>query len=172
MGRSPFKSDSNTKKQMNAFKKDKVQEIKAAKNKISSNVSSSSWWANVVKLFIIIAFYFVSSTVLTFYQKDLLKKLPFPLSIVILHLALKFCLSGLGRFAWSKWTKEERITLTWKQYMSRVALVAIVSGLDIGLSQWSLEYITLSLYTMTKTTSTPFILFFGLFFKLERKVKL
>ena len=157
---------------MNAFKKDKVQEIKAAKNKISSNVSSSSWWANVVKLFIIIAFYFVSSTVLTFYQKDLLKKLPFPLSIVILHLALKFCLSGLGRFAWSKWTKEERITLTWKQYMSRVALVAIVSGLDIGLSQWSLEYVTISLYTMTKTTSTPFILLFGLLFKLEKKVRI
>lgn len=44
-------------------------------------------------------------------------------------------------------------------------------GLDIGLSQWSLEYITLSLYTMTKTTSTPFILLFGLLFKLERKVR-
>ena len=64
------------------------------------------------------------------------------------------------------------VTLNWKEYiMSRVALVAVVSGLDIGLSQWSLEYVTLSLYTMTKTTSTPFILFFGLVLKLERKVR-
>ena len=170
MGTSPYKSDKK-KKQIKAFKHEKVQEIKAAKKKLSSNVSSSSWWSNVLKLMLIIVFYFISSIALTFYQKDLIQKLPFPLSIVILHLALKFCLAGLGRYLWSKWTNKSRITLSWNQYMSRVALVALVSGLDIGLSQWSLEYITLSLYTMTKTTSTPFILFFGLLFKLERKVK-
>ena len=170
MGTSPCKSDKK-KKQIKAFKHEKVQDIKAAKKKLASNVSSSSWWGNVLKLMLIIVFYFISSIALTFYQKDLIQKLPFPLSIVILHLALKFCLAGLGRYLWSKWNGgKSRITLSWNQYMSRVALVAVVSGLDIGLSQWSLEYITLSLYTMTKTTSTPFILFFGLFFKLERKV--
>jgi len=169
MGTSPYKSDKK-KKQIKAFKHEKVQDIKAAKKKLASNVSSSSWWGNVLKLMLIIVFYFISSIALTFYQKDLIQKLPFPLSIVILHLALKFCLAGLGRYLWSKWNGgKSRITLSWNQYMSRVALVAVVSGLDIGLSQWSLEYITLSLYTMTKTTSTPFILFFGLFFKLERK---
>ena len=80
-------------------------------------------------------------------------------------------MAGLCRYLYSKYTGEKRVTLTWSQYLSRVAVVAVVSGLDIGLSQWSLEYVTLSLYTMTKTTSTPFILFFGLLLKLEKKVR-
>ena len=90
---------------------------------------------------------------------------------VIVHLALKFCMAGLCRYLWSKYSGEKRVTLAWSQYLSRVAVVAVVSGLDIGLSQWSLEYVTLSLYTMTKTTSTPFILFFGLMLRLEKKVR-
>ena len=43
------------------------------------------------------------------------------------------------------------------------------SAWDIGLSQWSLEYVTVALYTMTKTTSILFIMILGIFFKLERK---
>ena len=127
MGRSPSKNDPK-KKQIKAFKQDKVHEIKAAKKKLASNVSSSSWWTNVLKLVLIVVFYFSSSIALTFYQKDLIIKLPFPLSIVIVHLALKFCLAGLFRFLWSKWTNKTRMTLSWNQYMSRVALVALVSG--------------------------------------------
>ena len=54
--------------------------------------------------------------------------------------------------------------------MQRVLLVAATSALDIGLSQWSLKYITVALYTMTKTTSILFILGFGLTLGLEKKV--
>ena len=54
--------------------------------------------------------------------------------------------------------------------MSNVTLAAAFSALDIGLSQWSFEYITISLYTMTKTTSIIFILVFAIFLKLEEKV--
>ena len=56
------------------------------------------------------------------------------------------------------------------RYVSNVALTAAFSALDIGLSQWSFEYITISLYTMTKTTSIIFILVFAIFLKLEEKV--
>jgi len=56
------------------------------------------------------------------------------------------------------------------RYVSHVALAAAFSALDIGLSQWSFEYITISLYTMTKTTSIIFILIFAIFLKLEEKV--
>ncbi len=59
----------------------------------------------------------------------------------------------------------------WSDYLSRVAAVAVFSALDIGLSQWSFEFITVALYTMTKTTSVLFILFFALLFGLERKVQ-
>ncbi len=53
-----------------------------------------------------------------------------------------------------------------------MAPVAVCSAADIALSQWSFEYITVALYTMTKTTSVLFITFFALIFKLEKKVLL
>ena len=67
-------------------------------------------------------------------------------------------------------TPEKRIVLPWNIYLQRILLVAATSALDIGLSQWSLKYITVALYTMTKTTSILFILGFGLTLGLEKKV--
>ena len=109
MGTSPYKSDKK-KKQIKAFKHEKVQDIKAAKKKLASNVSSSSWWGNVLKLMLIIVFYFISSIALTFYQKDLIQRLPYPLSIVIVHLVLKFCVAGICRYIWAKCTNENRVS--------------------------------------------------------------
>ncbi|XP_044066535.1 solute carrier family 35 member C2 isoform X2 [Siniperca chuatsi] len=44
---------------------------------------------------------------------------------------------------------------------------ALATALDIGLSNWSFLFITISLYTMTKSSAVLFILFFSLLFKLE-----
>uniref|UniRef100_A0A3Q4HZW5 Collagen alpha-1(XIV) chain-like n=1 Tax=Neolamprologus brichardi TaxID=32507 RepID=A0A3Q4HZW5_NEOBR len=44
---------------------------------------------------------------------------------------------------------------------------SIATALDIGLSNWSFLFITISLYTMTKSSAVLFILFFSLVFKLE-----
>ena len=49
--------------------------------------------------------------------------------------------------------KSLKLNLPWKIYLQRVLLVAATSALDIGLSQWSLKYITVALYTMTKTSA-------------------
>lgn len=107
---------------------------------------------------------------------------PFPLSIVALHLALKFCLSSIWRSCRTLLNKcsvcggkgpERRkdlpIVLSWTDYR-KVVVTAVTSSWDIGLSQWSLRFITVALYTMTKSTSILFILFFAIFYKLERKV--
>ncbi|NXD67417.1 S35C2 protein, partial [Eolophus roseicapillus] len=45
--------------------------------------------------------------------------------------------------------------------------LALSTSLDIGLSNWSFLYVTVSLYTMTKSSAILFILFFSLLFKLE-----
>lgn len=97
---------------------------------------------------------------------------------MICHLFLKFCLASLCRqiytqcFGYCKSeVPEERVVLPWKLYLQRVLLVAATSAMDIGLSQWSLKYVTVALYTMTKTTSILFILGFGLALRLEKKVK-
>ena len=51
---------------------------------------------------------------------------------------------------------------------SWLAPIGICASLDIGLSNWALQYITISLYTMGKSTSILFIVAFSLFLKLER----
>ncbi|XP_074928239.1 solute carrier family 35 member C2 isoform X1 [Chelonoidis abingdonii] len=64
-------------------------------------------------------------------------------------------------------TKRSRVVLTWADYLRRVAPTALSTALDIGLSNWSFLYITVSLYTMTKSSAILFILLFSLIFKLE-----
>ena len=102
MGLSPIRSGTSTsqnqrkrtKKWLKGMQKDASQELNQA---VNSKLKSSSWWKSCLTLFVIIIFYFCSSIALTFYQKDLILRLPYPLSIVIVHLVLKFCLAGVCR---------------------------------------------------------------------------
>ncbi|KAM9342887.1 solute carrier family 35 member C2-like isoform 2-T3 [Pholidichthys leucotaenia] len=87
--------------------------------------------------------------------------------MTLVHLAIIFCLSALTRQAMQWWTGKPRIVLKWKDYIKKVAPIAIATALDIGLSNWSFLFITISLYTMTKSSAVLFILFFSLLFKLE-----
>lgn len=61
------------------------------------------------------------------------------------------------------------MALPWSQMLGRVAVVAVVASLDIGLSQWSFEYIDVALYTITKSTSIVFILMWAILLRLEKK---
>ena len=54
-----------------------------------------------------------------------------------------------------------------RAYWSQVAPIGAALGLDIGLSNWSLVYITVSFYTLTKTASILFVLAFAFILKLE-----
>lgn len=53
-------------------------------------------------------------------------------------------------------------------YFVSIVPCAVASAGDIGLSNVSLRYISLTLYTMLKTSSLAFVLLFGLLFRLER----
>ena len=53
-------------------------------------------------------------------------------------------------------------------YLRQIFPCSIASAGDIGLSNVSISMITLSLYTMLKTSSLMFVLIFGLLFKLEK----
>ncbi|CDQ72876.1 solute carrier family 35 member C2 [Oncorhynchus mykiss] len=111
--------------------------------------------------------YYVFSIGITFYNKWLMKGFHYPLFMTLLHLTIIFCLSTLTRSAMQCWTGKPRVMLNWTDYLTKVAPVAIATALDIGLSNWSFLFITISLYTMTKSSAVLFILFFSLVFKLE-----
>lgn len=53
-------------------------------------------------------------------------------------------------------------------YICQIVPCALALAGDIGLSNVSLEFISLSLYTMLKTLSLIFVLLFGLLFRLEK----
>lgn len=117
----------------------------------------------------LILLYFSLSIGLTFYQRWLLQRLKFPLFVTTGHLFVKFLAALFFRTLYECYTKRNRVTLDWYNYCSKVAPVGLASGFDVAFSNWGLELITVSLYTMTKSTAIIFILIFALAFKLEKK---
>ncbi|KAK7884036.1 hypothetical protein WMY93_027159 [Mugilogobius chulae] len=113
------------------------------------------------------AAYYLFSIGITFYNKWLMKDFHYPLFMTLVHLSIIFVLSSVTRWFLFCATGKPRVTLSWKIYLWKVAPTAVASALDIGLSNWSFLYITISLYTMTKSSAVLFILFFSLIFKLE-----
>jgi len=58
--------------------------------------------------------------------------------------------------------------LTWRQYFRTIVPNGISTGLDIGFSNYSLVFITLSFYVMCKSTSPLFLLLFAFIWGIER----
>ena len=108
---------------------------------------------------------------LLFHRYGAMKALHFPLTVVVTHQVVKFVLAALCRRVWEAWTKRKRPVMAWRPYVVQMAPTGLAAALDIGLSNWSFEFVTISLYTMTKSTSVLFILGFALLFKLERMVR-
>ncbi|XP_051516127.1 uncharacterized protein LOC127419077 isoform X5 [Myxocyprinus asiaticus] len=103
-------------------------------------------------------------------HEGVVKDFHFPLFKILVHLTIIFCFSTLARCALQCWMGKLRVTLSRKVYISKVAPTALATALDMGLSNWSFLFITISLYTMTKSSVVLFILFFSLVFKLEEPV--
>ncbi|XP_076355820.1 solute carrier family 35 member C2 isoform X2 [Tachypleus tridentatus] len=117
----------------------------------------------------LVVLYYVFSIGITFYQKWFIKNFHFPLTVVICHLVVKFILSAIVRTVWEIWSDQQRVILKWNIYIKQLAIAGVASALDIGFSNWSFEFITVSLYTMTKSTCIIFILGFSILFGLEKK---
>merc|ERR1711939_621774 len=52
-------------------------------------------------------------------------------------------------------------------YFTRIGPCGMATGLDIGLGNMSLKFITLTFYTMCKSSSLAFVLLFAFLFRLE-----
>ncbi|XP_019850680.1 PREDICTED: solute carrier family 35 member C2-like [Amphimedon queenslandica] len=124
-------------------------------------------WRLSKTVLLILQYYFFSIS-LTFYNKKLLTNYPFPISMTIIHLIIKFLLAWTIRGTLYCARKSPQATFGWKNYLKSICPVAIFTSLDIGLSNWSLLYITISLYTMSKSTALVFILFFGIVIGIEQ----
>ncbi|KAK0630132.1 triose-phosphate transporter family-domain-containing protein [Bombardia bombarda] len=61
----------------------------------------------------------------------------------------------------------ERPLMTKLFYLTRIGPCGVATGLDIGLGNTSLQFITLTFYTMCKSSSLAFVLIFAFLFRLE-----
>ncbi|CAF4748292.1 unnamed protein product [Pieris macdunnoughi] len=117
----------------------------------------------------LILLYFSLSIGLTFYQRWLLKDFHFPLTVVMYHLIVKWLLSVCVRFVVGIITGQPQLVLPFITCLRSVGPTGLASGIDVGFSNWALELVTISLYTMTKSTTIIFILGFAILLGLEKK---
>ncbi|XP_015376748.1 PREDICTED: solute carrier family 35 member C2-like [Diuraphis noxia] len=112
--------------------------------------------------------YFMFSIGITFYQRSFLQMFHFPLLVVSCHLVLKFLASIFFRCLYHIIMKIPSAQLSWDSKVSKFAPIGISSGIDVGFSNWGLELVNVSLYTMTKSTAIIFVLINALILRLEK----
>lgn len=64
-------------------------------------------------------------------------------------------------------TDSKKPLMTRMFYFTRIGPCGVATGLDIGLGNMSLKFITLTFYTMCKSSSLAFVLLFAFLFRLE-----
>ncbi|KAG9316194.1 triose-phosphate transporter family-domain-containing protein [Chiua virens] len=128
------------------------------------------WWRNALINAFFILTWFLFATLLSVYNKWMFSpdhyNFTFPLFVTAVHSFIQFVLSALLRWTFSKTFFCDRRP-TMRNYSIKVVPAAMSTGIDIGLSNLSLKTITLSFYTMCKSSSLIFVLGFAFLFRLE-----
>ncbi|KAG6031766.1 hypothetical protein E4U41_007442 [Claviceps citrina] len=135
---------------------------------------------------LILLWYFFSLSISLYnkwmFDKDRLN-FAFPLFTTSTHMLVQFALSGLllifvpslrpkparnfdgGR---SRHDSEPQASIMSKTFfLTRIGPCGLATSLDVGLGNTSLKFISLTFYTMCKSSSLAFVLFFAFIFRLE-----
>ncbi|KAJ7502848.1 triose-phosphate transporter family-domain-containing protein [Mycena galericulata] len=129
------------------------------------------WWRNAIVNTLFIASWFFFSTILSLYNKWMFSAeyfgFPAPLFVTTMHFFVQFALASLLRFVWPHRFRPAQDP-TVADYGKKAVPTAVATGLDIGLSNLSLKTISLSFFTMVKSSSLIFVLLFAFLFRLEK----
>ncbi|KAI8061154.1 triose-phosphate transporter family-domain-containing protein [Gongronella butleri] len=114
--------------------------------------------------------WYLFATFLSIYNKWMFSadhyNFQYPLFVTSVHMIVQFCFSGAFLFFVPTLRPKSRPTA--RNYILKVFPCALATSLDIGLSNLSLKTITLSFYTMCKSSTLAFVLLFAFAFRLER----
>ncbi|KAL4080170.1 triose-phosphate transporter family-domain-containing protein [Scleroderma yunnanense] len=136
----------------------------------SSSEKKRLWWRNTAINACFILSWFSFATVLSVYNKWMFShdyfSFPYPLFVTTTHMLIQFILATVLRFSHPRFRPKKKPTL--QAYGTRAVPAAISTGVDIGLSNVSLKTISLSFYTMCKSSSLIFVLIFAFAFRLEK----
>ncbi|THH05351.1 hypothetical protein EW145_g4859 [Phellinidium pouzarii] len=153
------------------YNNERLEELGLHEVVLSKEQRKRLWWRNAIINLLFIATWFIIAIILSVYNKWMFSPerygFTWPLFVTTLHMFAQFVLAALVRNVWpSKFRPPHKPSR--KDYGRKVIPTAVATGLDIGLSNWSLKIITLSFYTMCKSSSLIFVLFFAFFFRLEK----
>ncbi|KAL1924649.1 uncharacterized protein VTP21DRAFT_4303 [Calcarisporiella thermophila] len=127
------------------------------------------WRKSIGNVFWILGWYGFA-TCLSLYNKWMFSaqhyNFQYPLFVTSTHMLVQFTFSGLTLLSLPRLKPKRRPK--GKDYLTKVLPCGVATSLDIGLSNSSLKTITLSFYTMCKSSSLAFVLLFAFLFKLER----
>ncbi|KAJ3113432.1 Triose-phosphate Transporter [Phlyctochytrium bullatum] len=125
----------------------------------------------IMQAAVFVGLWYLTSLGLSMYNKWMFgqghKNFNFPLFTSSIHMVMQFILSYLSVIAvWPKLKPKKYPPI--RDYFLRVLPCGVATGLDIGLSNSSLQTITLSFYTMVKSGAPVFVLLFAFWFGLEK----
>ncbi|EPE07191.1 solute carrier family 35 member c2 [Ophiostoma piceae UAMH 11346] len=119
----------------------------------------------------LIGMWYLFSLSISLYNKWMFgSNFPFPLFTTSIHMLVQFFLSCLVLYfvpSLRPDTSPEARMTRWF-YLTRISPCGAATGLDIGLGNASLKLITLTFYTMCKSSSLAFVLLFAFAFRLEK----
>jgi solute carrier family 35 protein C2 len=93
---------------------------------------------------------------------------PYPLLLTSIHFSIQWGFAYIACALFPQQLGTERVAnMTWKEWATISIPCGMVTALDIGLSNLSLVTITLTFYTMVKSSTPIFVLFWAYVFKIE-----
>jgi solute carrier family 35 protein C2 len=94
---------------------------------------------------------------------------PCPLLLTSIHFGMQWMLSHLACMLYPTTMGTERVArMSWKEWASISIPCGLVTALDVGLSNLSLVTITITFYTMVKSSTPVFVLGWAYLFGIER----
>lgn len=126
--------------------------------------------AKLIKCALLTIAWFGLSTSLALYNKTLFGQrkggFPAPLLLTSVQFLMQYLLAN-GLLIWVVPHLQPKRVINWRTFTYRVAPVGFAMGLDIGLSNLSLVYVTVSFYTLAKTSSIVFLIAFAFGMRVE-----
>ncbi|CAI5464823.1 unnamed protein product [Closterium sp. Yama58-4] len=128
------------------------------------------WLWSVFKVLLLVLLWQIFSTALSLYNKALISekhgRFPAPLLMTTVHFLVQGGIALLLlRCCCHSWLPVTPIS--WRDYFVRVVPTAVATSLDIALSNLSLALITLTFYTMCKSSAPVFLLLFAFLFRFK-----
>lgn len=117
--------------------------------------------------------WFLFSAILSSYNKYVFGNgqmhFPCPLLLTSIHFSIQWLFAHVACACFPEKLGAERIdNMSWKEWASISVPCGLITALDIGCSNLALVSITLTFYTMIKSSTPIFVLFWAYLFKIER----